>query len=145
MRKVCRTRLVVAGFVGLAVVVAGLAGPRLFAGDDDEDGADKAEAQKIAKEALDKSVARGNELFHGKDGVKKTCAKCHEDADKPELSLATRAFSYPSYSRKKKAVVSLTQKINEMLTTKSGGAKEMDLSGPDIVAIEAYIASLKKK
>jgi len=135
MNQLGRT-MALAAAAAFATVFVGAA---LHAGDDD------AENAKAEKEALDKAVAKGNELFHSKDLGKKTCAQCHENPDKPELHLDTRSFSYPKYSRKAKVVVSMSQKINEMLTTKSGAAKALPLDGPDVVAIEAYVNSLKKK
>jgi cytochrome c len=138
MRKFGRTLVV----VGVAAFVAVFAGAALHAGDDD---GEDAAAKKLETEALDKAIARGNELFHSKDLGKKSCATCHENPEKPQFNLATREYSFPKYSRKAKAVVSMGMKINEMLTTKSGAAKEMDLKGADIVAIEAYVGSLKKK
>lgn len=138
MRKFGRTLAI----VGVAATVAVFAGAALHAGEDD---GDDAAAKKLMDEALAKAVARGNELFHSKELGKKSCATCHENPEKPQFNLATREFGYPAYSRKAKAVVSLGMKINEMLTTKSGAAKEMDLKGADIVAIEAYVVSLKKK
>ena len=140
MRKLGRT-LAVAAVAALFAVFAGAA---VHAGDDD-DGGDDAEAKQLEAAALTKAIARGNELFRSKDGLKKTCASCHENPEKPQFNLATRAYSYPRYSRKAKNVVSLGMKINEMLTNKSGAAKEMDLKGADIIAIEAYVASLKPK
>lgn len=139
MRNSCRM-LLVAGAVTAAAFFAGTA---LQAGDDD--GTEDATAAKIAKDALDKAVEQGNRLFHSKDLGKKSCASCHENPEKPNLSLPTRSFSYPAYSRKKKSIVSMGQKINEMLTARTGAAKEMDLASPDIVAIEAYVVSVKKK
>jgi cytochrome c len=128
--------------VGAAAVTAAVfAGACLYAGEDDED--DAAEVKKLAQEALDKSVARGKELFRSKDLGKKTCAECHENPDKPQLNLVTRPFGYPAYSVKKRSVVSLGQKINEMLSGKARG-KEMDLGSGDLVALEAYVMSLKK-
>jgi len=137
MRKFGRTLVV----VGVAAFTAVFAGAALHAGDDDDE---DAAAKQVMADALTKAVARGNDLFHSKEGVKKSCATCHENPEKPQFNLSTRAFNYPAYSRKAKAVVSMGMKINEMLTTKSGGAKEMDLKGADIVAIEAYVKSLKK-
>ena len=139
MRKIGRTSAVAV----VAAFVAFFAGAALYA-DDDDDG-DDAEAKKLEAEALTKAVARGNELFRSKTGLKKTCASCHENPEKPQFNLATRAYSYPRYSRKAKSVVSLGMKINEMFTNKSGAAKELDLKGADIVAIEAYVMSLKKQ
>ena len=142
MRKIFKALAVTA----VAASAAFFAGTALHAGDEDADSAKAAEDQKLADDALAKAVSRGNELFRSKDlGGKKTCASCHENAENPKLDLKTRVFSYPRYSRKAKAIVSMGQKINEMLAGKSGGAKAMDLAGADIIAIEAYIASLKKK
>src|SRR5262245_50278925 len=140
MRNSFRTWMLT-GFA--AVAAAGLTGACLYADEDDED--DAAEVKKIAADALDKSVKRGKELFRSKDLVsaKKSCAECHENPDKPQLSLATRQFGYPAYSVKKRSVVSLGQKINEMLSAKSRGA-EMTLGSADLVALEAYVMSLKK-
>src|SRR5690349_10149668 len=105
MRNSCKTWFIVAALTAATVC----AGTRLYAGGDDDD--DSAENAKIAKEALDKAVTRGNELFRSKDLGKKSCASCHEDPEKPNLNLKTRPFSYPAYSNKKKAVVSMGQKI----------------------------------
>lgn len=124
-----------------AVAVTGFAGACLYAGEDDED--DAAEVKKVAHEALEKSVARGKELFRSKDLGKKSCAECHENPDKPQFNLTTRQFSYPAYSVKKRSVVSLGQKINEMLSGKARGS-EMTLGSADLVALEAYVMSLKK-
>jgi cytochrome c len=133
---------VIAGAVVAASVFAGAC---LYAGEDDKDDADddSAELKKTAKEALDKSVTRGKELFHSKDLGKKSCSECHENPDKPQFNLVTRPFGYPAYSVKKRSVVSLGQKINEMLTAKSRG-KEMTLGSADLVALEAYVMSLKQ-
>jgi len=132
--------------LAVAAVAATLfcAGTNLLAGGDD-DAAEDASAAKVAKDALDKAVEQGNKLFHSKELGKKSCASCHENPEKPNLALTTRSFSYPAYSKKRKSIVSMGQKINEMLTARSGAAKEMDLAGADIVAIEAYVMSLKKK
>src|SRR5262245_44171028 len=119
MRTSFRTLAVAAAFTVGAFVAASV----LEAAPDDKDEQDDASAEKakIAKEALDKAIARGNELFHQKDlgGGKKSCASCHENPEKPKLDLKTRAFSYPAYSNKAKAVVTLGTKINEMLTNNS--------------------------
>lgn len=140
MRNSCRTWFI----VGAVAIATAFAGTALHAGEDDEDEDDSAETQKIAKEHLDKSVARGKELWSSKSLGKKTCAQCHEDPEKPLLNLTTRPYSYPAYSTKKKAVVTLGQKINEMLAGRSRG-KEMELTSADLIALEAYVVSLKTK
>ena len=140
MRNSCKTWFAVAAMAVATV----FAGSRLHAGDDEDEDDDAAATAAIAKEALDKSVVRGNELFRSKALGKKSCASCHEDPEKPNLKLSTRpaAFSYPRYSTKKKVIVTMGQKINEMLSGRSRG-KEMDLASADIVALEAYVMSLK--
>jgi cytochrome c len=141
MRKSFKA-LAVAGAAVAAVLFC--AGTNLLAGGDD-DAAEDAAAAKVAKDALDKAVDQGNKLFHSKELGKKSCASCHENPEKPNLNLTTRSFSYPAYSKKKRSIVSMGQKINEMLTARSGAAKEMDLAGADVVSIEAYVMSLRKK
>jgi cytochrome c len=141
MRNSFRTLAIAAVAASAAVFGAGTA---LQAGGED-DAAEDAAAEKVAKDALDKAVERGKELFHSKELGKKACASCHENPEKPNLALTTRSFSYPAYSKKRKSIVSMGQKINEMLTARTGAAKEMDLGSADIVAIEAYVMSLKKK
>jgi cytochrome c len=142
MRTSFRTLAAAASVAATAAFLC--AGTALFAGGEDDDDDDGAGA-KIAQAALDKAVQRGKELYESKALGKKTCASCHENPEKPNLDLKTRAFSYPAYSKKKKSIVSMGQKINEMLTARSGAAKEMELGSADLVALEAYVASLKKK
>jgi cytochrome c len=140
MRNSFRNWVVVAVAAGATAFV----GAGLYAGEDDKDDADDAaEVKKLAQDALDKSVARGKELFHAKNLGKKSCSECHENPDKPQFNLVTRQFGYPAYSVKKRSVVSLGQKINEMLSAKTRG-KELELGSADLVALEAYVMSLKK-
>ena len=129
--------------VALAAAATAFVGASLYAADEDDQEDDAAANKKVALEALEKSVSRGKELFKSKDLGKKTCSECHENPDKPQFNLVTRPFAYPAYSIKKRSVVSLGQKINEMLTAKSRG-KEMALGSADLVALEAYVMSLKK-
>lgn len=146
MRLGSRTPWFVAAAV--AVLAAGIAGSAsLRADDDDEDGLDparKAELEKIAHAAYEKAVARGKEIWNDAANVKKSCSKCHDDPAKPDLNLATREYSYPAYSRRKRAIVTLDQKIQEMVTDKSRGQRFDEKSG-DIAAVQAYIASLRAK
>lgn len=131
--------LAVVGTV-LAATLAGAAA--LHAQDDTEEL--EAEKARVAKEALDKAIARGKELWSDKSqlGVKKTCTQCHDNPDKPFLDLATRDWSYPAYSRRKRAVVTLQQKINEMLKYQARG-KVLDADSTDLAALAAYCMSLK--
>lgn len=125
-------------------VLFGAGAAALVAGEDDEDAGPTPEQVQMMNEALAKSVARGKEIWNAKDLFKKSCASCHDDADKPKLNLATREYSYPAYSRRKKGVVTLHQKINEMVKFNSRGAP-LDNEGSDIAALTAYVVSLKAK
>src|SRR5262245_21163513 len=140
MRNSLRNSLIVAA----VAVATTFVGSGLYAADEDDED-DAAAVKKVAQDAFDKSVARCKELFRSKDLVsaKKSCAECHENPDKPQLNLLTRQFGYPAYSVKKRSVVSLGQKINEMLSGKARGS-EMTLGSADLVALEAYVMSLKK-
>ena len=104
---------------------------------------DPAALAKIAKEELTKAIARGKELWESKELGRKTCKQCHEDPDKPEDDLRQRKAVYPAYSRRARRVVTLQQKINEMIKYKARG-KELDAAGADVAAIAAYVHSLGK-
>jgi cytochrome c len=138
-----RTRTRTLFFSGAAALAAVLATGAALGGPDED--SEDAEAKKAAQDALDKAVARGKELFHGNTLGKKTCASCHENAEKPNLNLPAMNLDYPRYSRKAKGVISMGQKINEMITSKTGGGKAFDLASADLVALEAYVVSLRKK
>lgn len=131
-----------------AAVIAAAGTAAVLAGDDEDEGEDDAAAQaaakKVADEALVKAVARGKELWSDKSLGKKTCASCHDAADKPQLNLATREWSFPAYSRRKRAVVTLHQKLQEMIQYQCRGTP-LDDKGADIAALAAYTMSLKKK
>jgi cytochrome c len=116
----------------------------LFAQDDEAEL--EAERARVAKEALDKAVARGAELWKDKKllGLRKSCASCHEDPEKPQLNMMTREFQYPAYSRRKRKVVTLQQKLNEMLKYQSKG-KELAADSADLGALGAYLNSIRTK
>lgn len=141
MRLISKTACIAAATAFLVVAAAGTSA--LFA-DDDDDEADSAEAKKAAAEALTKAIARGKELWESKDLGKKSCASCHENPEKPNIHLGTREWSYPAYSRRAKSVVTLHQKVQEMLQFNSRG-KPLDDKGSDVAALAAYCMSLKKK
>ncbi len=123
---------------GLAATLAVLPGTA-SAGDDDD------VAPEVAEKALKESIAKGKELFESNSLGRKSCKECHEDPDKPKDDLRQRSFSYPSYSRRAKRVVTLSQKINEMIQYRSRGTKTLDAAGEDIANLAAYVESIKKR
>lgn len=126
---------------GAAVLAAVLACNRDASGGDPED---EAAMRKAAEEAMTKAVERGKELFHTATLGKKSCSTCHENEEKPALNLATRDFHYPAYSRKKKVIVTMTQKVNEMIQNNARGAT-LDGDSTELAALEAYIASIRSQ
>ena len=132
------TALLVGASLGAVIAPA----PRSASAQDEE--GDPAEAERVAKEELAKAIARGRELFTSRELGRKSCQDCHEDADKPQDDLREHAFSYPAYSRRARRVVTLQQKINEMIKYKARG-QELDQAGADIAALAAYVQSIRKK
>ena len=138
-----RRSLWTVGWMVIGGIVALAGGSSLLAQSDEEELL--AERARIAKEALVKAVARGKELWSSKEFKnKKTCASCHEDPDKPKLDMVTRKWSYPAYSRRQRRVVTLQQKLNEMIKFQARG-KPLEADSTDLAALGAYIKSLKKK
>ena len=62
----------------------------------------------------------------------------------PQLDMTTRVWSYPAYSRRKRRVVTLQQKINEMIKYQTRG-KPLDGDSGELADLAAYVVSLKKK
>jgi cytochrome c len=123
--------------ISLAVVVAALlVGTSAGRAVGDED------AEKAAA-ALKKAVEEGSRLFRdaalGSSG--RACAACHEDPEKPKLALASRAGGYPKWDRREDAVITLGQKIRQMIEKNLKGTPP-ELGSVALVSLEAYIASL---
>ena len=141
------SRLTLALLVPLAGLTVALATvpTRVVAEEEDEALTEEelAELRRVAAAALQKAVKRGSELFHSKSLGRKACANCHEDPDKPQDDLSEVEWSYPAYSRRRQAVVTLQQKINEMIKYKARG-KPLAHDSEDLGAIAAYLMSLKK-
>ena len=93
-------------------------------------------AEKLQREA----IARGKALFERQwsDGGK-TCATCH--AQGRNKMKSSRAIAYPKYDRAIDKVVSIQQKVNQMIEKNSGGAA-LELGSDDLTALEAYLKTL---
>ena len=139
-----RALALVVAAVALGVGVHAVTRPAPVVAQDEDEGRDSEEAKRVAKEELAKAVARGKELFESRSLGRKSCKDCHEDPDKPQDNLAEIAWSYPAYSRRARRVVTLQQKINEMIKYKARG-KELDPAGGDIADLAAYVTSLRSR
>ena len=104
------------------------------------------ERQKQARESLEKAVKMGKALFgdveFGTNG--KSCTKCHENPEKPNLNLPERVGGFPKWERREKKVITIGQKINQMITRNLKG-DAMELGSEKLVALEAYLMSISKK
>ncbi len=94
--------------------------------------ADKALAAAVKKGAAlwKKSWRRG----------KKSCYSCHTRG--PNKMTGRRMNAYPKYDKVMKKVVTAHQKTNHMIKAKSGG-KLLTLGHEDLIALEAYMKTLK--
>ncbi len=120
--------------------------PNVLHADDDADetAAKRAAAKKTAAEELVKSVKRGEALWSSKTLGRKTCKSCHDNPDKPKLDMATRAWSYPAWSRRQKKVITLQQKVQEMIKFQCRG-KALDQDAQQLADLGAYMNSVRKK
>jgi len=84
------------------------------------------------------AVDRGRALWEKVEGsAGKSCASCHDDATGSMRGVAAR---YPVYDEKKKGLVNLELRINEMLTDFMGAAP-LEYESDDLVALTAYVAN----
>jgi cytochrome c len=144
MRPMRRTTLYATVAAAAFALAAAVAVNEAVSQDDDEDADPTGERARVAAAALSKAEARGRELWTSKSLGKKACASCHEDPEKPNIDLRTRKWDYPAYSRRKRQVLTLQQKINEMVVYNNRG-KPFDLDSTDAAALAAYVVSLKRK
>ena len=137
-----RSMLRIAGFLLFLFSTALVAGTVATAQEEEEEG----EKARQAAAALKKAVDQGNELFRDPSlGTKeRACAKCHEDPEKEHLGLAARANTYPKWDRRERKVISLPQKMNQMIDRMLGG-KPLALGSDKLVALEAYLMSISRK
>lgn len=89
---------------------------------------------------LKKSIERGRELFGQAFAPgQKSCAACH--AGGANKITGKRLNAYPLYDKDLKAVVSVQQKLNQMIESKCKGSA-LPLGSPDLNALEAYMKTL---
>lgn len=98
-----------------------------------------------AAKALKESIARGKAYFRDPalGTNEKFCAECHENPDKPRLNLADRVNDYPKWDRREGSVITLGQKIDQMIDRMLKGEKK-ELGSPMLVDLEAYLMSISR-
>jgi cytochrome c len=99
-----------------------------------------------AAKALTKAVEQGNALFRdatfGTNG--RSCMKCHENPAKPAMNLKTRVGDFPKWDKREARVITLGQKMNQMIVRMLKGEAEA-LGSEKLVAIEAYLMSISRQ
>jgi cytochrome c len=100
-----------------------------------------ARGETRAEQLLREAEVRGRALFE-QEWVAggKTCASCHASG-RNQMKVA-RVKAFPKYDREADAVISIQQKINQMIETKSGGAP-LELGSADLTALEAHLSTLR--
>jgi len=87
------------------------------------------------EKALLAAVDHGRDLWHGSLPSMSTnglaCGNCHPDA------AASNPHTFPKYQADLGKVITLREMINWCITVPQGG-KALDVSGEDMVAMEAY-------
>lgn len=98
-------------------------------------GADKVHPQ------LKKAIEKGRELWRTpKAKGAKSCVACHMRG--PNKLTLKRVRAYPKYDKAMKKVVTLQQKLNQMIKSKSKG-EPLELGSDDLNALEAFLNTLK--
>lgn len=90
---------------------------------------------------MEDALAKGKKLFEQSwTAGGKSCAACHSRGR--NKLVGSRINAYPKYDRALKKVVTVQQKLNQMIVSKSRG-KAMPLGSDDLNALEAYLNTLK--
>jgi cytochrome c len=70
----------------------------------------------------------------------KSCAACHSGG--PNKLVAVRAKGYPKWDKSLDKVVSVQQKINQMIVQQAKG-QPLELGSDDLNALEAFVSTLR--
>ena len=94
-----------------------------------------------AASELAAAVKKGEEIWK-KPFVagQKACAACHTGG--ANAMKGTRLKTYPKFDNTWRKVISVQQKLNQMIKDKAGGTP-LELGSDDLNALEAFISTLK--
>lgn len=122
------------------VLAAGGAVALAFAGDDlgPED-------QKAAKAAEDKALELGRKVFTDPSlgTAERSCSTCHDNPQKPQLSLKGVASRFPRWDRDAGKVITLQQKFVQMQERSLKAKKTLPLGDDRWNALEMHLRGLK--
>ena len=78
-------------------------------------------------------------------GNGRACSLCHDDSRRrPRLYLKKNLGEFPKWDRREKKVITLGQKINQMLVRNLQGEAE-ELGSEKLVALEAYLVHISRQ
>ncbi len=100
-----------------------------------------AKGEAPGDQAMRAALRRGQELWNQVWAPnQKSCSTCH--AGGPNKLVAARAKSYPKWDKDFNRVVTVQQKMNQMIAEKALG-KPLELGSDDLNALEAWISLLR--
>ena len=127
------------------VAAAALAAGAAVLAQDGGDGAMSPEDLKAAKAAEEEALRLGQKVFNDAAlGTNdKTCAKCHQNPQKPELSLKGIHGKFPRWDRAAGKLITLQEKMVQMQELRLKTKKSLPLGDARWTALELYLKSLK--
>jgi len=113
----------------------------LALGDDDLSPAD----QKAAKAAEDRALALGTKVFTDPSlgTADRSCSTCHDNPQKPQLSLKGVGTRFPRWDRDAGKVITLQQKFVQMQERSLKAKKTLPLGDDRWNALEMHLRGLK--
>jgi cytochrome c peroxidase len=129
-----------AAVVLLPVLAAGAAAA-LALGDDDLSPADLKAAQAAEQKALDLGRKVFTDLSLGT--ADRSCSTCHDNPQKPQLSLKGVTTRFPRWDRDAGKVITLQQKFVQMQERSLKARKTLPLGDERWIALEMHLRGLK--
>ena len=125
--------------LALALLAGGAAA--LALGDDDL----SPEDQKAARAAEDKALELGRKVFTDPSlgTAERSCSTCHDNPQKPQLSLKGITGKFPRWDRNAGKVVTLQQKFVQMQERSLKAKKTIPLGDDRWNALEMHLRGLK--
>jgi cytochrome c len=101
--------------------------------------------QKAAAAAEDEALRLGQKVFNDASlgTAERACAKCHNNPNKPELSLKGINAKFPRWDRQASKVITLQEKFVQMQERSLKAQKTLPLGDARWTALEIYVRSLK--
>lgn len=141
-----RRKFALLALLGASALAAALPGLLPGAGAQEEEEEMSPEDLKAAKAAEDDALRLGRKVFTDPalGTNERSCSKCHDNPQKPELSLKGVAARFPRWDRSAGKVISLQQKFVQMQERSLKARKTLPLGDDRWNALEIHLRSLSK-